>query len=293
MTKEFLWNFLSENGYFNNLSSFPTKENLTNTFKTTLQDTYLTNHNPNVSDNIINLNKHFLKEMITKLNSIQQETPHTNEGIRKLRIENTQMKYNEKIEQYKSDFTVQKPQDINFKDSNEDFDFSIRENKNTLEEREKELQKIISENKHNEKDVKNWIENGNNIPEEEPKKIKIENETTQIDNTVLNLQTSTKQETTSTPFSKLLKQKQVQFKDAETISPPGRERKKVLKAIGENQLREKFTNEKDEMISHFIENFDTIDKNDISKQLLLTIRDIKTELREIKNIQKSILGKIN
>ncbi len=163
--KEFLWNFLLENGIINP----KTQKDVISTQKI-FEDVYQSTVLQNNGNPLIKQNKTFINNMVVRLSQIKNDVPYSKDEIQKKRHEVMNQKYEGKQQEFSKLINAKRPSEIDFSDKTDDDEVITKfKMDSTLAEREKELEEIMAANsKQEQKTAESWINAGSNaVPQKE------------------------------------------------------------------------------------------------------------------------------
>lgn len=164
--KEFLWNFLLENGIINP----KTQKDVLSTQKI-FEDVYQSTVLQNNGNPLIKKNKTFINNMIVRLSQSQNEAPYSKDEIQKKRHEVMNKKFEGKQQEFSKLINAARPSEIDFSDKTDDDEVITKfKMDSTLAQREKELEEIMAANngEQEQKNAESWINAGSNaVPQKE------------------------------------------------------------------------------------------------------------------------------
>ena len=256
--KEFLWNFLLENGIINP----KTQKDVLSTQKI-FEDVYHSTVLQNNGNSLIKKNKTFINNMIGRLSQIKNEVPYSKDEIQKKRHEVMNQKYEGKQQEFSKLINAARPSEIDFSDKTDDDEVITKfKMDSTLAEREKELEEIMAANngEQEQKNAESWINAGSNaVPQKQgddlsnPPRLDIKSETVEGPTDFIELTNQTNETNRKVSFSNdvtVLNDKQTQrhndflskLKPAkENISLTVRDNKDIIKEMREEILEIKET----------------------------------------------------
>ena len=256
--KEFLWNFLLENGVINP----KTQKDVLSTQKI-FEDVYHSTVLQNNGNPLIKKNKTFINNMIGRLSQIKNEVPYSKDEIQKKRHDVMNQKYEGKQQEFSKLINAARPSEIDFSDKTDDDEVITKfKMDSTLAEREKELEEIMAANngEQEQKNAESWINAGSNaVPQKQgddlsnPPRLDIKSETVEGPTDFIELTNQTNETNRKVSFSNdvtVLNDKQTQrhndflskLKPAkENISLTVRDNKDIIKEMREEILEIKET----------------------------------------------------